>query len=111
MVWLPTWMKPATQSSGPWHDSSKIQQINKQRRGSHNGTPALASALNLCAVKSETRGNGLDMPEKDLLRMEQLPYHADFLPALVFPGVRFFLTKIITSNVVLLLYTTLEVYT
>ena len=29
--------------------------------------------MNLCAAKSETRGNGLDMLEKDLLRMEQLP--------------------------------------
>ena len=29
--------------------------------------------MNLCAARSETRGNGLDMLEKDLLRMEQLP--------------------------------------
>ena len=29
--------------------------------------------MNLCAAKSETRENGLDMLEKDLLRMEQLP--------------------------------------
>ena len=34
--------------------------------------------MNLCAARSETRENGLDMLEKDLLRMEQLPgnfYH------------------------------------
>ena len=29
--------------------------------------------MNLCASKPETRLNGLDMLEKDLLRMEQLP--------------------------------------
>ena len=29
--------------------------------------------MNLCAAKSETRENGLDLLEKDLLRMEQLP--------------------------------------
>ena len=29
--------------------------------------------MNLCAAKSETRENGLDMLEKDLVRMEQLP--------------------------------------
>lgn len=59
-------------------------------------------------------GNGFLEQALDILHaayVRHIQQFSDFFPTCIFSGVRFFLAIIITSNVVLLFYTTLEVYT